>query len=98
MEAHVNEHPHEPLPWSVYISTWAALIVLTGITVGASYLDLKNIAVFVAMLIATTKATLVLLYFMHIRFVRPAYAGMILVVLGTYAIFIGLTFSDYWYR
>jgi len=41
---------------------------------------------------------LVLLYFMHIRFEKLLYAGMILAVLVTYAILIGLTFVDYGYR
>ena len=41
---------------------------------------------------------LVLLYFMHIRYEKPLYISMILAALGTYAIFIGLTFVDYMYR
>jgi hypothetical protein len=35
---------------------------------------------------------------MHIRFEKPMYGVMILVVLVTYGIFIGLTFADYFYR
>ena len=50
------------------------------------------------MIIASGKAMLVLLYFMHVRFEKPVYALMIVAVFGTYAIFIGLTFVDYWYR
>jgi cytochrome c oxidase subunit 4 len=49
-------------------------------------------------LIATVKAGLVLLYFMHLRYEKPLFAIMILVVLVTYGIFIALTFSDYFYR
>jgi cytochrome c oxidase subunit 4 len=48
----------------------AALLVLTAITVGASYIDLGSILVnfVVAMLIASVKASLVLLYFMHMKY------------------------------
>ena len=50
------------------------------------------------MLIATTKAMLVLLYFMHIRFERPLYSVMILACMVTYGIFVALTFVDYLFR
>jgi hypothetical protein len=40
----------------------------------------------------------VVLYFMHIRFEQRIYAFMIFAILGTYAVFVGLTFVDYWYR
>jgi len=59
---------------------------------------MKHVRVLTATLIATVKSTLVILYFMHLRFEQKIYAVMVFVVLGTYAIFIGLTFVDYWYR
>ena len=83
---------------SLYLKVWAALVILTAITVSVSYLDMKNVTVLTALLIATAKSTLVLLYFMHIRFEKPFYAVLLLVVIGTYAVFVGLTFVDYWYR
>ena len=89
-------HLHEE--GGAWLHVWAALLVLTVITVGVSYLDMKHVTVLTALLIATVKGTLVLLYFMHLRFEKPIYAVMVLVVLGTYAIFVGLTFSDYAYR
>jgi cytochrome c oxidase subunit 4 len=89
---------HELVPYGVYLKVWAILMVLTVVTVGVSYLDLKHVTVLTATLIATVKGTLVLLYFMHVRFEERIYAWMIVAVLGTYAIFVGLTFVDYWYR
>lgn len=96
-----HSHTHEEhvlVPYRIYFGVWAGLLALTVVTVAVSYVDMKNVTVLTAMLIATVKATLVLLYFMHIRFERPLYLGMILATLITYAIYIGLTFSDYWYR
>ena len=97
MTAHV-EQEHHTVPYRVYFVVWAALVLLTAVTVAVSYLDMKHVTVLTAMLIAAAKSMLVLLYFMHIRFEKPLYAVMILAALGTYAIFIGLTFVDYLFR
>lgn len=93
-----KDQDHHVVPYSIYVNVWLALLALTVITVAVSYIDLRNVAILTAVLIATVKCSLVLLYFMHIRFGKPLYAIMILAVLGTYAIFIGLTFADYGYR
>ncbi len=93
-----KEHDHQIVPYSIYLNVWLALLVLTVITVAVSYIDLRNVAIITAVLIATLKCSLVVLYFMHVRFGKPLYAIMILAVLGTYALFIGLTFADYGYR
>ena len=82
----------------LYVNVWLALVVLTLVTVGVSYLDMQKFTVFTAMLIATVKASLVLLYFMHLRFERWIYAIMVFVVLVVYAVFILLTFVDYSFR
>jgi cytochrome c oxidase subunit 4 len=51
----------------VYITVFAALMVLTIVTVGISYLHLPvAMAVTVALLVATVKGTLVACYFMHL--------------------------------
>ena len=92
-----SEQHHQVAP-ALYVAVWAALVVLTGITVGVSFLDLASFTVFTVMLIATVKASLVLLYFMHVRFIQPIYTYMIVFILGTYATFIILTFSDYSFR
>ena len=74
------------------------MLVLTGVTVGVSFLDMQRFTIFTAMLIASVKAALVILYFMHIRFGKPIYAFMILFIIATYAIFVILTFADYSFR
>lgn len=75
MSAH-NEHPpseaaevlheHSPLPYHL---TLIALLILTAITVGASYIQFGSSAanVTIALSIATVKATLVALVFMHLK-------------------------------
>ena len=101
MTAHAAEEhhgEHHVVPYHVYVVVWGALVLLTAVTVAVSYLDMKHVTVLAAMLIATSKAMLVLLYFMHIRFEKPLYIAMILAVLAIYGALIGLTFVDYGYR
>jgi len=86
------------VPYHVYFWVWIGLLACTGLTVSAKYADLNHVAIFTALLIATVKAMLVTLYFMHIRFEKPLFFVMIAVTLVTYGIFIGLTFTDYPYR
>jgi len=95
---HQGTEEHHLIPYRLYVVVWLGLVGLTGITVGANYADLQHVAIIAALLIATVKAGLVLLYFMHIRFERPLFTVMIMVVLVTYGIFIGLTFTDYPFR
>jgi cytochrome c oxidase subunit 4 len=55
-----------------YLIIFAALLVLTALTVGASYLQLSAVAtVLVALAIATAKATLVVMFFMHLKGEKP---------------------------
>jgi cytochrome c oxidase subunit 4 len=96
MSDHSSEHPD--VSSSIYFRVWAALVALTVVTVSVSYLDMKKFTIFTAMLIATVKAGLVILYFMHVRYEKLIYTVMILVVLIIYAIFILLTFLDYSFR
>lgn len=97
MAAHAKEE-HVPVPGSLYVKIWGILLALTVVTVAVSYVDMKSVKILTAMLIAATKATLVILYFMHIRFERPVFAFFVIIVLGIYAVTIALTFSDYLYR
>jgi cytochrome c oxidase subunit 4 len=93
-----SEEEHHVVPYRLYVYVWAALMMFTVITVSVAYLDMKHVTVLTAMIIASAKAMLVILYFMHIRFEKPLFAGLLLTAFGTYAIFIGLTFVDYMYR
>ena len=54
-------------PKSVYYSIFGALMVLTAITVSAAFVELGAFNFPVALGIATIKATLVVLFFMHVK-------------------------------
>jgi cytochrome c oxidase subunit 4 len=56
----------------VYILVGAALLTLTAITAWVSWIDLGAWSAAVAIIIATIKASLVVLFFMHIKYERQA--------------------------
>jgi len=58
---------------AVYVKTLVALLILTAITIGAAYINLGSGNVVVALFIATIKASLVVLFFMHLRWDKPVY-------------------------
>jgi cytochrome c oxidase subunit 4 len=98
MDPHTDEHAHPAVPYRLYVNVWLGLVALTAVTVTAAYANLGHMAVFTAVLIAGVKVTLVLLYFMHLRFERRLYTYMILSVIATYVVFVILTFADYSFR
>ena len=56
------------LPVQTYLRIFAILIALTAVTVIVSFIDLGVVNPMVALGIATAKATLVVTYFMHLKF------------------------------
>jgi cytochrome c oxidase subunit 4 len=66
--AHAHEEHGGP---GLYVKILVALLILTAITVGAAYIDLGSGNVVVALIIATIKASLVALFFMHLRWEKP---------------------------
>ena len=54
--------------YTKYIVVWVALIALTFVTWQVSYIDLGMMNVVVALLIASLKASLVALFFMHLKY------------------------------
>lgn len=89
--SHHEHGEHEHGGPAVYARTLIALVILTAITVGAAYINLGSGNVVVALVIATIKATLVALFFMHLRWDRPVNA--IIAVAGFLFLGIFLTFD-----
>ena len=89
---------HSPLSFRCLTTVWALLLVLTGITVAVSRLDLGALNIWAALGIATLKAGLVVLYFMHLKNEPRLFKLCLFIALLTLAAFIGLTFFDVLYR
>jgi cytochrome c oxidase subunit 4 len=94
----MNQTTHAPMSFRSLTFIWILLLILTGITVGVSRFDLGAINIWAALGIATLKASLVVLYFMHLKNEPRLLVICLLVALLTLATFIGLTFFDVLYR
>jgi cytochrome c oxidase subunit 4 len=87
--------PHHQAPLTAYFVVFAALMVLTVLTVAVSRVDLGAMNTAVAMAIAIAKATVVVLWFMHvIHSPRLTWIVVIASVLWLGVLFV-LTFADY---
>lgn len=91
-----TERPHTGL--DVYVLSWVALVILTAVTVTVAGMRLGKLSVFTAVVIAAVKATVVLFFFMHLKYEKPLFRTMVCIALGVLVIFIGLTFTDILYR
>ncbi|MFN0100455.1 MAG: cytochrome C oxidase subunit IV family protein [Bryobacteraceae bacterium] len=81
----MSEHVHSSSP-RIYAIILGALLILTAITVGAAYVNFGSFNLIIAVLIATLKATLVALFFMHLRHDPPLNA----IIFVSSLIFLGL--------
>jgi cytochrome c oxidase subunit IV len=91
------------VPRKIYFMVFASLLVLTALTTLAAYVDLDSylgvklipMNTIVALAIAGCKATLVVLFFMHVKY--SSHLTKVVVVAGLFwlAILITLTLSDY---
>ena len=83
------------IPKKTYLVVFAALIVLTGVTATVATIDLGPLNIVVALLIAMGKASLVMLFFMHLRWSTRLIHIVAVGSIFWLAILIALTLSDY---
>jgi len=88
----VSEHV---VPTRVYYTIFAALMVGTYLTVQAAFIDLGAFNTVVALAIACTKAVLVVLYFMHVRYSTRLTWAVVVASVFWLGILLALTFGDY---
>ncbi len=93
----MSEHEHI-FSYKVIVIIWLVLLVLTGVTVAVSYVNLGALNIWIALGIASTKSALVISFFMHMKYERPIFKLCLLVALCILAIFVGFTFFDVLYR
>jgi len=78
-----------------YFGVFGALMVLTVITVAVAFVDLGNLNVVVALAVAVLKATLVVLFFMHVKY-SPTITKLVVVSSIVWlGILFGVTMMDY---
>jgi cytochrome c oxidase subunit 4 len=98
---HISEHSSEHVsehisPVNSSVAIWLALLAGTGITVAAAFIDLGPFNTIVALTVATIKATLVVLFFMHVKYTHEKLTGLV-VVSAIFWLFVllALSMADY---
>jgi cytochrome c oxidase subunit 4 len=92
----MSEHASAKSPLKGYFAVWIALLVGTGITVYAATLDLAPYNAAVALGIATIKATLVTLFFMHVWHASEKLTKLVVIgALFFLLLLLGLTMTDF---
>jgi cytochrome c oxidase subunit 4 len=74
------------------------LFGLTAVTIGISRIDMGVLNIWIALLIASTKSSLVLLFFMHLKFESRLVKLSVIGTIGCLAVLIGFIFWDISFR
>jgi cytochrome c oxidase subunit IV len=92
---HADHHIVTP---ATYMIVFATLLVFTGVTVGAAFIDLGIFNPVVALAIACTKAVIVILFFMHVKYQSKLVKLTVAAGFFTFLVLITMTLSDYMSR
>lgn len=80
----------------LYVGIWVTLMVLTVVTATVAFVDLGPFNTVVALVIATCKALLVVLFFMHVKYTSEKLTRMVVVsVLFWLMLLLFLSLADY---
>ena len=93
-----SEHAVHIVPVPVYLGVFFALVVGTIVTWQVSLIDLGRWNAVVALTIAVCKATLVVLFFMHVKYSSKLMKLTVGAGVFTFLILVGMSLSDYFTR
>lgn len=86
---------HHLVSRQIYYRVFAALLILTALTVGVAFIDLGRFNAIIALVIAAGKASLVILFFMHLRYLSRFIAVCLATGLFWLLLLLAFTMSDY---
>ena len=89
---HIEHHVVQP---PLYLMVFLALMVGTALTTAMAYVNLGVFNPIIALAIACTKAVLVILFFMHLKYSSKLTKLTVFSAFFTFLILIILTMSDY---
>ncbi|HVP56300.1 MAG TPA: cytochrome C oxidase subunit IV family protein [Candidatus Eisenbacteria bacterium] len=90
-----EEHRQHVIPASIYVGIWATLMFFTGLTVFVSFIELHNWNIVLALVIATIKATLVVLFFMHLYYSSKLTKVTVIAAVFFLFLLLALSMTDY---
>jgi cytochrome c oxidase subunit 4 len=101
MEAHAHDDHDSPeairRQTKLYVLVFAALMVLTVVTVAVSYLHLPiHLAILVALLIAGIKGSMVAAYFMHLISEKKAIYAILILTVAFFIVLMAMPSLSHW--
>jgi cytochrome c oxidase subunit IV len=92
----MSEHSEHVVPLKTNVAVWLALLALTGVTTGVAFVDLGPLNTIVALVIATCKALLVVLIFMHVKYASDKLVKVVVISAVFFLLLLlGLSLADY---
>jgi cytochrome c oxidase subunit 4 len=92
---HAEHHIVTPVEYAIVFGT---LLTFTGITVKAAFVNLGVLNPIIALAIASTKAVIVILFFMHVKYQSKLIKMTVGAGFFTFLVLITMTLSDYMSR
>lgn len=89
------EYIEHHVPKGTYFAVFGALMVFTVVTVAVAFVDLGRLNVVVALAVALLKATMVVLFFMHVKYAPRLTQLVVVAALAWLAILFGILLTDY---
>jgi cytochrome c oxidase subunit IV len=93
-----SNEKHHIVPYKNHLIVLIVLLVLTAVSVAVTSIELGPLTVTVALLLASAKSLIVLIYFMHLKFDNIIYSIMVAFVMFSIISIIVITFLDYLFR
>jgi len=90
---HDNGMGH-PVPWPLLVGIFIALLGLTFLTVAVTYVDLGPLNIVIALGVATIKAAMVVLFFMHLFWDKPLNSIVFMLTIAFVGVFLAFTIID----
>jgi cytochrome c oxidase subunit IV len=85
---------HAPASWARYLVVWLGLLALTGLSLLLSFAHLGTTDIAVALVIASAKTALVVLFFMHLIEERFSVVMVPVLAVFLFVVLIGLLVTD----
>ena len=84
--------------YKVYGIVLVVLLLLTGLSIWVTHIDLKAWTVGIALLVTCSMAYIILVYFMHLKFENTLIKILVALVFVLFLIFVGITLLEYFTR
>ena len=90
-----EEHRQHVISTGIYVGIWATLMFLTALTTGVSFIELGDWNIVLALVIATIKGTLVVLFFMHLYYSTKLTKVAMIAAIFFLFLLLSLSMTDY---